>query len=505
MQMALALSLTNVGKNTVESVTAVMALDFSAQSPGTLLTTAKAAASKIGGTGYTFEYALGGSHVGAELNQVTLETDGSAPTYSTPFNIGGTLFDGEGDLVVTCDRFGRVGNDNKYEGLSIVPSGGSVTADSTITYFFKTTATAGAEESLLDESIFNNGANYTVGQNRVSTGGALTVLSHSDGDGNPVYGPSFSISSNTWYRLDHRHNITDGYGEILVRNAATGAIVGASRNPTAAPAWNNFQPGKGYLNSYGGIYRWKSLVESRGTYPPGGVTMTNPSSVIAQQTDVNQVTITWSAPAFTHKVERDKNSTGYTTLTNSLTTTSYVDSDVTTGDTVLYRVTAQIATHSSSAIATSSITLAAGAWQDLNSSGATDTDGVVPRDDLHWTEIPLTTGSAIKLRGYVRAFSFATTLKMGIYSLAGAKLQEGTVAVSATGYAQITISTQGITTGNYILAWICPDNAAISLGYQNAVGTLSYKVGVTVNTLPATLPAADGTVTRKYAVGVFVL
>lgn len=344
------------------SIIADMAFDFGGETGGTLLTTTKLGNAKIGGTGWTMSYVLGGSHGGVALEQTTLETDGTSPSYSIPFSIGGSTYDADGDFVIVSDRTGRAGNDSAWEGWRATPSGGALAQSVTVAGFvkFDCDATAG-QEALLDEVIMNNSANYIVMQMRASDVPTRSALVHSDGDGTGnVYGTTVVISNTQWYRFDLRFNLTDGQAELVLRNADTLAVVVASRNPTAAVEVNNIEFFKGYLSCWGGETRYKGLVlalDTNATMPLGDLTLTAPASVTATQTDASEVTLTWTGQAFDYKVERQKNGGAWTTLTSTEAASPYVDLDLVDTDVVTYRITSQVNAYSSSATESNTVTV----------------------------------------------------------------------------------------------------------------------------------------------------
>jgi hypothetical protein len=163
----------------------------------------------------------------------------------------------------------------------------------------------------------------------------------------------------------------------------------------------------------------------------------------------------------------------------------------------------------SSNSASSNVTTLTGAWVDVNTSGATNANGNIESNDLHWTSITLGGGTADKARLYIRhATNPAALVKVGLYNNAGALVaSSAATAVAGLGYLEVPFSSPAaVTAGTYRLAWIGNSGPTDNqIGYENGVGTLSYKVGTSYNTIPGVLPTADGTVARKYAVGVYVV
>lgn len=144
-------------------------------------------------------------------------------------------------------------------------------------------------------------------------------------------------------------------------------------------------------------------------------------------------------------------------------------------------------------------------WNDVNASGNVDTAGVIGNTDYHWTAITLPTGSATKARIWIQTASDTDGVKIGLYNAGGTLVASGTGTIPATtGYLEILFDTPAaVTSGTHYLGWIQGGSLA-AIGYQNGVGSLSYRTGVTYFTTPSPLPSEEGSVARKYAVGVWV-
>jgi hypothetical protein len=144
------------------------------------------------------------------------------------------------------------------------------------------------------------------------------------------------------------------------------------------------------------------------------------------------------------------------------------------------------------------------AWTDTIASGSTDTNVLVPTSGEHWTDITLPTGTASKLRMYIRSYGYTGTLKMGLHDNSGNLLQSGTVSVTTTGYFEITITNQSVTSGNYKVSWVTDSGGSAYAGYQNSVGLTYWASGGSSNTLFDPLPTPGGTDTRTVAIGVYI-
>lgn len=120
-----------------------------------------------------------------------------------------------------------------------------------------------------------------------------------------------------------------------------------------------------------------------------------------------------------------------------------------------------------------------------------------------WDAITLPAGTATKIRAYIRSFSLSSGLRLGLYDSGGTLLDSGTVVVTATGYAEVTINT-AVSATTYYVAKIPESNTDFGVGYDNSTGSADYATGQTIYTLPGTLPSTEGPFTGTYAFGVWV-
>lgn len=143
------------------------------------------------------------------------------------------------------------------------------------------------------------------------------------------------------------------------------------------------------------------------------------------------------------------------------------------------------------------------AWVDIQTTFNASDTGVVTTV-MVWQDVTLPTGNATKLRAYVRGYNYAGELRLGLYSNAGTKLQEAvTATIGATGYVEVAITPQAVTSGTYKVAYISQDNNSVDIGYDNSTGTAYYDASQTGGNLPGTLPSGTG-FTGKTGLGVYV-
>ena len=143
------------------------------------------------------------------------------------------------------------------------------------------------------------------------------------------------------------------------------------------------------------------------------------------------------------------------------------------------------------------------AWHDIVSDSSTNANDATASVVMVWGAVALPTGTATKIRAYIRSFSVPGGLRLGLYNNSGTLLDSSTVSVSATGYAEVTISA-AVTAGTYKVAKIPQGNNDFGVGYDNTTGTGDYNTAQTTYTLPGTLPSSEGAFTGAYAFGVYV-
>lgn len=138
--------------------------------------------------------------------------------------------------------------------------------------------------------------------------------------------------------------------------------------------------------------------------------------------------------------------------------------------------------------------------QEENGGGLTD-------DYLIWCDTgTIGAGTASKLGFNVRSYSTNQDVKIGLYSNAGAKLQEGTVSITGTGWVEVTITNETTTAANYKLAFMPSGDTVNTIGYKgNPSGTTRYYASNGGGySLPANLPASEGSDGIGYVLGVYV-
>lgn len=155
-------------------------------------------------------------------------------------------------------------------------------------------------------------------------------------------------------------------------------------------------------------------------------------------------------------------------------------------------------------------------WYDTEPQAATDTDASGTVDALEWSSVSVTIGgSATKARIYLRDNSVGSAnLKMKLYEVVGgASKASGTVSIPDTNaidnaYLEVTFGTPYTVASSttYLVAWI-GDAGASFLNYRYKAGVDNWKAKLAFGytTSPDTLPTGDFSLSRGYAVGLYVI
>lgn len=198
--------------------------------------------------------------------------------------------------------------------------------------------------------------NFAVMQQERIPGGTNSLRAHGSVSSVSTKGVNIPITDNTLYEIYLR--FASGFVDLLILDPVNGAVLGASRclTDTGTVAAIDLQD---YLSFFGGQTYWDSVYYdwTNAALPP--VTVPNPSSVSVSQTNVNEVTVTWSGVALGFKIERSISGV-WSTLAADQTITaanSYVDSGVSNGNTYTYRVTGNIGNNLSAVISGSPVTI----------------------------------------------------------------------------------------------------------------------------------------------------
>jgi hypothetical protein len=201
------------------------------------------------------------------------------------------------------------------------------------------------------------GANYTIPQMQHSET-FWHIKAHSEGS----LGGGIPYESG-WVIVGVRHDVTNDIGECFVQDLATGEVLGGSRSVHGYSASTlSYIRLNSYLrdaNSGTGSHKVKLMAFKSGAapFPPYTLTVPTPASVSASQTGAGEVTVTWASACNAFLVERNVDAAGWTTLDNDFITVDweYVDATVAAGQSVVYRVTAQIGSQASAAATTAPV------------------------------------------------------------------------------------------------------------------------------------------------------
>jgi hypothetical protein len=275
---------------------------------------------------------------------------------------------------VSCD--GQVYDGSEGQGMTFDHSGLPSTYDA---YQLNTTGKTGVIAIFLAKfdvalgvspTSYNNdtlvfaGSNYTVPQFQLTFQNLKRWVSHSEG----VTGATVSYGSG-WVVIGVHHNASGAVGELYVQDATTRNLIGASRSehdPVAGSLTYIRLTDYLRLADHGaGSIKIKLLAfrDSDLTFPPYTIPIPTPLSVVAARTGVDEVTVTWTSPCQVFQIERDLYSGGWATLDadhdNKPASRSYVDTALSDGDTVRYRIAAKIGSQTSVGGQSATITVSA--------------------------------------------------------------------------------------------------------------------------------------------------
>lgn len=373
----------------------------------------------------------------------------------------------------------------------------------------------------------DNGSNYTIPQYSHTFTDTKIINCHSEGDnGNAI------PLTEQWLAVWSYHDVTNQMGHAFVQEVIQdgsdwifGDFLGATQSEHGDPAsttiYKNIQS---YLRPAGGgtgnikiklvAYRNSDL-----SFPPLAVTIPAPASVTATQTDVNEVTVTWAETnCQIFKLERNKNSAGWTTLEanyNNNGVDEYVDTDLVDTDVVEYRVTTIVVDATSAETTSAPETVDNGpfatpVWSDATDGVLTDSReqfGAAMRQSLTCG----TTGSCVKLRMWCKVWNAATDVKMGLYDSSNNLLGSGiatAVTTTSESWIEVTLSAPvSVTASTTYKIGVMPNPTAskIQVGYDAGAGTCLYDFSTTYASFPPNPYSGADSFSATVAVGMGVI
>ncbi len=145
-----------------------------------------------------------------------------------------------------------------------------------------------------------------------------------------------------------------------------------------------------------------------------------------------------------------------------------------------------------------------GAWYYIQENTFNGADSNLSPTTIVWEDVTVPSGSATQLGIYITTVNFAGTIRLMLYNSGGTLLQNAvTTTISTTGWHDVAITPQAVTSGTHILAYIGQDNDALDVGQNTSSGTLYYEAGQS-GTAPGTLPTPLGSATAKIGMRVWV-
>lgn len=476
----------------------------------------------LGAVKGTWSYG-GGKHNGVDVDPVLIfnQTGLRAQTeyaLSPPISCNGTLVESVTRVMEWDEALAVTTAD--WETAKWVP-GETLTGNLMLDYRFEMNRTLGGDAggTGIDVSSIYFGGDFSILQQQISAGGAITMRPHG--------GQNMPIANNVRYRIYHLARRLTSWTYILIRNDTTGAFVSASRNVlTVADNVALLLMGNYLLNGNGThrISSWTPKPGADAVLPSIDIgTITNLS---ATQTDTGEVTLTGLTHATSLLIERNVGGGSYSTIeaaydiadrTNASDSFSYVDTGRT--DTLLYgyQVTPQVDTLVGTA-ATDTVTIddapfAEPVWTDSIAGASTDATNSNPEFAAMQPIVCGTTGSCTRLRVWIRGYNQPYSLKVALYNSSNVKLGEGAVVAvsgSAGAWAEVILdSAVAVTvTTTYGVGFSFSDGVDAQPGYLDAqpANTAYLDFGVAYAAFPNDpfVTAGNG-LTWKFAVGMGVV
>lgn len=150
-------------------------------------------------------------------------------------------------------------------------------------------------------------------------------------------------------------------------------------------------------------------------------------------------------------------------------------------------------------------------WYDVETFANTDQFFGSTIDALEWATVTVAQGgSATKARIYFADNGGGGNIKIGIYAAGGGSvlaygtgnIADGTCCDNA--YLEVTFGTPvTVTATSYLIAWIS-DSGSLSYRYKGSSGNWKAKLSYGYSSFPGTLPSPDFSLSRGYAVSLFV-
>jgi hypothetical protein len=259
--------------------------------------------------------------------------------------VDSVLYDGSEGQGMTFDHSGLPTDDDGYQ-INLTGKTGMVGL------MLAKFDTETGSNSYHNDTFIMAGANYTVPQFQHTFQGVKRWVCHSE----DVTGAIIPYSGG-WVVIGVHHDAAGQVGEVFVQDAATRNLIGSSRSEHTTPAgalvYIRIHDYLRTASAGAGSVKIKLLAfrDSDLTFPPYTIPIPTPLSVVAARTALNTVTVTWTSPCQVFQIERDLNSGGWATLVaahdNKPASRSYVDTALSDGDTVRYRIAAKIGSQTS--------------------------------------------------------------------------------------------------------------------------------------------------------------
>lgn len=365
--------------------------------------------------------------------------------------------------------------------------------------------------------------NYAILQHDVlAADSARYVKAHGQTTVTDTAGLLVPVEADTLYQVTLRHSTTDGFAQIVIQDAASGALVGASEAELTGGEITLFQTSD-YLDFYGGNYQifllgfdWTNAalpIDQNFSVP-------SPTSLDLNQTGDTELTLTFVAYGLRMTIERHNGTSWSTVASNqqaylyadtlAVGASTYVDNTVSSGTTYKYRITTSIGSYTSAVSAESnSVTVATPTWQDTFDGASSDgTESVLGSGYARVQPITLTAGTVSKLRIWIETHSTNVGMKLALYDGSDNLIANGTGTVTGTGWFEVNVSNTAVSSGAHKIAVNSDGNATdIQWGVMvsQPANTSWYNFDTSYAAFPpSTAPSNQGSITKLFAVGALI-
>ncbi len=289
---------------------------------------------------------------GYSVDHTVIENHGVTLPAGLTLEVDSVEYDGSEAVGITLDHTGDPGESDVFE---LAFTSGTYTDMQALALARLVIADTGAPVGYNIDLLHFAGSTYSVAQFQHVSDASQRWKAHTEG------GLSYDVAgSGAWVVIGLKHDSTNGIAELYVLNASTGGFIGSAAIDHGSSAGDliffRFQD---YLRNAGtntdGEINVKliALREEVATFPPMVVTVPAVSAIDATQTAVGELLVTWGTACGRHVIERRVDGGAWTTADADFRehVNGFVDTGLTDGASVEYRITAFVGSQSSSSTA----------------------------------------------------------------------------------------------------------------------------------------------------------